>query len=97
MYQGKYERRPAAPAQKEQHVNSAPANNAAPIEQPKPAENITPVRPVRRAPKKVKKADPKRGTLIFYSAYAAFILVFFIVILCLMLPLPTGLPNRIHR
>ncbi len=85
MYQGKYEKRPDAPAKSAPHAAEAPAKETV---MPEIApESAAPVFPTRRQPARKNKANSKRGTLMFYSAYAAFILIFLIVIACLMQPL----------
>lgn len=87
MYQGKFEKRPDAPAKNTSHASAAPVKPAVPTESAAPKQNTAPVTPVRRRPAKKQKHSAKQGTLIFYSAYTAFILIFLIVIACLMQPL----------
>lgn len=85
MYQGKYEKRPDAPAKSAPRAAEAPViETSIPEIAPETVKTVT---PIRRQPAKKHNRSSKRGTLMFYSAYAAFILIFLIVIACLMQPL----------
>ena len=94
MYQGKYTKQnptPKAPAAIETpKIDPKPA--VAQPDLPREISSSANYPPVRRssAPnnrKRRKRKNSKKGTYIFYSIYAAFILLFFIALICIMNPL----------
>ncbi len=85
MYQGKYTKSDSTPPKAPVAPAPEQERKAAP-EQPVSAPERT--APVRRTPaKRRRRKNTKNGTVLFYTVYFAFILVFFIAILCVMNPL----------
>lgn len=73
MYRGKYEKR-------DNTERRAPAATAT------PAENQSAATPVRKRKKK-SSAKTRRGTILFYSIYAVFVIAFFVALMSVMDPL----------